>query len=206
MVRLSGVPASCSFLVLAALAVISCSSSAQGPSADTDQALVSASTSDSAAPLATTTKPTIEPFTDTSGCKNGIFYAATVGDSSDTVLVVHYASWLEQRTRDTEAVAFDFSLPDERLNVVIQRGPGVAGSPFCTDAVPPGIEVVEEIPVTSGTGSMHIAAPEFESNDQFAPQVCVAGSFTLAGGRTADGRAVPDVDIVTDQIGCGYGG
>lgn len=202
MVRSIAVPTPHSLLVAAILMATSCTDSTYGPG----QAAPPTSSSDAALRSTTTPRSTIEPFTVLGGCKNGLFYAATPGVQRDTVLIVYYVDWLEQRTNATEAIDFNFALPDERVSVVIQSGPGVAGSPFCIDAVPPGIEVLEETRVTSGAGSVYIAAPEFESENSFASQVCVSGSFTLAGGRTADGRAVPEINIVTDLIGCGYGG
>ena len=56
-------------------------------------------------------------------------------------------------------------------------------------------EITDEVPLAAGTGEITLDPPAPTGDPN------VTGTLRLRGLETADGRALPDLDITTDRIG-----
>jgi hypothetical protein len=132
-------------------------------------------------------------MTQSGGCGDAFFWAA---NATSTVAVT---VTVDARDRSsTGPTVIDFTLPDPKVKVEIQRGRGLV-QPFCNDVIDGNVwRVDSRSAATAGTGRITLDA----ATEAFARCGATTGELRLSGVAAGDGTELDAIDIETHSIGC----
>jgi hypothetical protein len=128
-------------------------------------------------------------LSETGACGEAFFWAANPEGTLAVTLTV------EVRKRSTTApTTIDFTVPDPRVNVEIERGRGILGA-LCSDVITPSFHVDSRPVAVKGKGRVTV--------DPSLAKGCGAkGRMHLDGLVSRDGTRFAAIDVSTKSIGC----